>query len=265
MPWGAESPTLIGTGTGDLSVDLNDVDEVVASWRSGNDLYAARLIDGQWGEAELIESASGSASGAVVISNDEDGTEDGELLAVFLQNDGTANSVMTNRCAQADSPVTDLARSRRMTRFGGLITADGKIRVQRYNNWWRSHSRDRRHAVNPTELALDTNSARPSQLALRRRPLFGALRCRLLTGPQRIEHAAAAPTPQVIVNDDADGTKMVTLSARAERQPAQPLRHAQPAQTAPASRFTPCSRGHWASIATAPTAALPQGPNCKRR
>ena len=97
---GATAPDLIATGSGlaDLAVDANNAHDIIVSWRAGTDHYVARYLDGAWGAPALLASASGAAGPVyVVINENDDGLEDGEVLAVYRQNDGTADSIFATR------------------------------------------------------------------------------------------------------------------------------------------------------------------------
>lgn len=90
---------LVATATGatQLSVDGNNEGTTVVSWRSGNDLYAARYVGSAWSAAQLVESGSGAVSSAVVVIGDQSQELDSQTVAVFIQNDGTANTLFATR------------------------------------------------------------------------------------------------------------------------------------------------------------------------
>ncbi|MEJ1964198.1 MAG: LysM peptidoglycan-binding domain-containing protein [Gammaproteobacteria bacterium] len=104
--WSDESVELIGSATAptDLKVDINERGGAIATWRDGSDLYAQRSIDGVWQGAQQI--ASGDLSDSWVIVGDEGfSPHPKEGLAVWLQNDGTADSLYFSRYEFGSTPT----------------------------------------------------------------------------------------------------------------------------------------------------------------
>ena len=91
---GVTQKIVTGTGLAEIGVDVNANGDAIISWRQGNDLYASRFAAGgtAWTAPELMESASGAAATPRTSVSDI-----GESIAVWQQNDGTANSIFASR------------------------------------------------------------------------------------------------------------------------------------------------------------------------
>ena len=87
-----------GSAISELQMDGNDQLGAVVTWRDGNDLYALRYIDHEWRGGQVLETASGATSNVYGFVSANNGTAtDNQAVAVWLQNDGTANSVFFSR------------------------------------------------------------------------------------------------------------------------------------------------------------------------
>jgi YD repeat-containing protein len=83
-----------GTSISELRIHGNDQGGFVVTWRDGGNLFAQTYQHEKWQGAQRLESTSGAAGSAYAfLSRDAGNGEGHQAVAVWLQNDGTADSV----------------------------------------------------------------------------------------------------------------------------------------------------------------------------
>jgi hypothetical protein len=98
---------LIGSGTSisNLTVDLAQDGGGVVGWRSGGNLFAQRFVNGAWQGAQALESSSGAARDLALSISPAGGEFDKPAMAVWVQNDGTADTLYFSRYQIDTTPI----------------------------------------------------------------------------------------------------------------------------------------------------------------